>query len=292
MFCGNRVPGNNDLRCRVFATGTMFDTLASFTGSLRRQGTPEESSEAAAPDATRRRFPRLKLPRRRSVQSAVTPLPVAPPIHGAGLRVLSWNLLRRVGATCEDVARLIEAQNIDVALLQEATVDMEALPSLIGGAFVRHALPGRIHGPAIWARNGMARPRRLPLESRAIRRHALIADIGGTSFACVHLSHGQLLCRRQARAASEALVLPSAVVAGDFNMVGPLRLAGFREVGPREPTHYANGIVPVRIDRCFVRGLVGRHARALDRGRSDHRPIVLDLFAQPTEAGPRQRAAA
>ncbi|MBL8700786.1 MAG: endonuclease/exonuclease/phosphatase family protein [Alphaproteobacteria bacterium] len=226
------------------------------------------------------------------MRSAPPSVPVAPPIKGSGVRVLSWNLLRRIGATCEDVARLIEAQHVDVALLQEATVDMEALPSLIGGAFVRHALPGRIHGPAIWARHGMARPRRVPLESRTIRRHALVAEIGGTAFACVHLSHGQLMCRRQAREASEALATATAVVAGDFNMVGPLKLPGFREVGPREPTHYANGLVPVRIDRCFVRGLVGRHARALDRGRSDHRPIVLDLFAQPHEAAQKFRAAA
>ncbi|MBM3522524.1 MAG: endonuclease/exonuclease/phosphatase family protein [Alphaproteobacteria bacterium] len=225
------------------------------------------------------------------MRKAASSAPVAPPIPGPGLRVLSWNLLRRVGATCEDVARLIEAQGVDVALLQEATAEIEALPSLVGGAFVRHALPGRIHGPAIWARHGMARPRRVPLESRTVRRHALVAEIAGTSFACVHLSHGQLMCRRQAREASEALATVAAVVAGDFNMVGPLRLPGFREVGPREPTHYANGLVPVRIDRCFVRGLVGRHARALDRGRSDHRPIVLDLFAA-SESSQRSRAAA
>jgi endonuclease/exonuclease/phosphatase (EEP) superfamily protein YafD len=79
-----------------------------------------------------------------------------------------------------------------------------------------------------------------------------------------------------------------AVVGGDFNMVGPMHIDGFLEVGPRVPTHYARGLVPVRIDRCFVRGLVCRAAQAGERGRSDHRPILVDL-AVPTA---RTRSAA
>jgi endonuclease/exonuclease/phosphatase (EEP) superfamily protein YafD len=67
-------------------------------------------------------------------------------------------------------------------------------------------------------------------------------------------------------------------------MVGPLRLDGFREVGPRAPTHYANGLLPLRIDRCFVRDLACRDSRVLDRGGSDHRPIMLDLAALPAGA--------
>lgn len=254
----------------------MFDSFSAFTGSLRRRETFADAGDgdSTAKTKRRRRLPRFKLPR---VSMRAAPQPQAPASAHAGLRIVSWNLLRRIGATCEDLARLIESQRVDIALLQEATSEFEALPSLVGGAFVRHALPGRIHGPAIWARNGLARPRRVPLVSRGIRRHAVLADIDGVSFASVHLSHGQLLCRRQAREASDALLTAAAVIAGDFNMVGPLRLEGFREVGPREPTHYANGIVPVRIDRCFVRGFACRHARALDRGRSDHRPILLDL---------------
>jgi endonuclease/exonuclease/phosphatase family metal-dependent hydrolase len=97
----------------------------------------------------------------------------------------------------------------------------------------RYPLPGRIHGPAIWARHGLSQARRVPLFSRAIARHAVVAEAGGMLFASVHLSHGQLMCRRQAREASLALAAGPAVIAGDFNMVGPLRLDGFREVGPR-----------------------------------------------------------
>ncbi len=266
----------------------MFESLSAFTGSLRRRETLSEVRDAVAAEKPHRRFPRLKLPRVR-MRSAHTPKKILPP-SAASLRLLSWNLLRRTGVSCAELARLIEAQEVDIALLQEVTEEFEALPSLVGGAFVRHALPGRIHGPAIWARNGLALPRRVPLVSRAIRRHAVMADIDGVSFASVHLSHGQLACRRQAREACDSLLTASAVLAGDFNMVGPLKLEGFREVGPREPTHYARGLLPVRIDRCFVRGFTCRQSRALDRGRSDHRPILLDLTAVPVKSEIRSAA--
>lgn len=266
----------------------MFDSFSAFTGSLRRRDSVADAGDGTAKKQRRRRLPRFKLPR---VSRRQAPQPQAQPAPHAGLRIVSWNLLRRVGATCDELARLIEAQHVDIALLQEVTAEFESLPSLVGGAFVRHALPGRIHGPAIWARNGFARPRRVPLVSRGIRRHAVLADVDGVSFASVHLSHGQLLCRRQAREASDALLTASAVIAGDFNMVGPLKLEGFREVGPREPTHYANGIVPVRIDRCFVRGFACRQSRALDRGRSDHRPILLDLTPLQLKGDTRAAAA-
>lgn len=269
----------------------MFDSFSAFTGSLRRRDSVADADDSAAKKQRRSRLSRFKLPRvSRRPAPLPHPQPQAQAAPHAGLRIVSWNLLRRVGATCEELARLIDTQHVDIALLQEVTAEFEALPSLVGGAFVRHALPGRIHGPAIWARNGLDRPRRVPLVSRGIRRHAVLADVDGVSFASVHLSHGQLLCRRQAREASDALLTAAAVIAGDFNMVGPLKLAGFREVGPREPTHYANGIVPVRIDRCFVRGFVCRHARALDRGRSDHRPILLDLTPQPVKTDSRAAA--
>jgi hypothetical protein len=35
--------------------------------------------------------------------------------------------------------------------------------------------------------------------------------------------------------------------------------------------------VRFRLDRCLVRGIVCRTARALHAGSSDHRPILLDL---------------
>jgi hypothetical protein len=68
-------------------------------------------------------------------------------------------------------------------------------------------------------------------------------------------------------------------VIGDFNMIGPAVLPGFSDVGPREPTHIAQDMLPVRIDRCLVRGMACHSARALNAGRSDHRPMLLELAA-------------
>ncbi len=56
------------------------------------------------------------------------------------------------------------------------------------------------------------------------------------TFANVHLAGGQLLNRRQlARIAGALRGKPSAII-GDYNIVGPVILPGFRDVGPREPT--------------------------------------------------------
>jgi hypothetical protein len=64
-------------------------------------------------------------------------------------------------------------------------------------------------------------------------------------------------------------------------------LPGFRDVGPREPTHVAGDVVPLRIDRCLLRGVARLEARALFREASDHRPIVVSLATashyQPSE---------
>lgn len=258
----------------------MFAPLNTLADRLRR-------ADARVGLDLARAFDRLPGLRRQAGQGRAGPVVLGD--QDGGLRVLSWNLLRLTGASCAELAWLIERHRVDVALLQEATAEFEALPARVGGSLVRHPLPERIHGPAIWARAGIARARRVPLFSLAIRRHAVVADVGGIGFASVHLSHGQLMCRRQAREASDALTDGPAAIAGDFNMVGPMRLSGFREVGPRAPTHYANGLLPLRIDRCFVRGLVCREARALDRGGSDHRPILLDLVAHPV-AGARVAA--
>jgi len=97
------------------------------------------------------------------------------------------------------------------------------------------------------------------------------------TFANVHLSHGQLLNRRQlARIAAALRGKPSAII-GDYNMVGPVLLPGFADVGPRESTHFASNVVPFRLDRCLVHGLTCRAAAALAFGPSDHRPIRLEL---------------
>ncbi|HEY5083634.1 MAG TPA: endonuclease/exonuclease/phosphatase family protein, partial [Rhizomicrobium sp.] len=71
--------------------------------------------------------------------------------HAGQVRVASWNLLRRVGAGAEDVARLIRSYHPDLMLLQEATEEISALPSLVGGHFFRHPMQKRIYGLAAWS---------------------------------------------------------------------------------------------------------------------------------------------
>ncbi len=203
-------------------------------------------------------------------------------------KIISWNLLRLIGASLDDVVRLIQRERPDLLLMQEATRAIDGLPGRLGGQYLRTPLPGRIHGLAIWSPVPLPRiPSVLKLPSGAMfDRVSQIVDLGGFAVANVHLSHGQVLNRRQLRRIARALPLRAAVM-GDYNLVGPALLPGFRDVGPREHTHIAGDMVPLRIDRCLVRGVACLEARALLREASDHRPIVvrLDLAAH-------QRAAA
>lgn len=198
------------------------------------------------------------------------------------MKIISWNLLRLTGAAVEDVAALAKREKPDVLLMQEATKHMEVLPSLLGGHFHRLSWLGRIHGLAVWSPHHFGPPRALSLPAsrlpgRLPRRRAQIVQVGELTLANVHLSHGQLLNRRQlARIASALRGRPSAII-GDYNIVGPVLLPGFADVGPREPTHFASNVVPFRLDRCLVHGLACRMADALDFGPSDHRPIRLEL---------------
>lgn len=198
------------------------------------------------------------------------------------MRVLSWNLLRLTGAAVEDVAELARREKPDLFLMQEATKLIEELPNLIGGHFHRLSWLGRIHGLAVWSPHHFPRPTALSLPAsrlpgRLPRRRAQIVQVGEITFANVHLSHGQLLNRRQlARIATALQGRPSAII-GDYNAVGPVLLPGFADVGPREPTHLASNVVPFRLDRCLAHGLVCRSSYALDFGPSDHRPIRLEL---------------
>ena len=201
------------------------------------------------------------------------------------MKVISWNLLRLTGAAVEDVAALVERERPDLLLIQEATEEMETLPRLVGGYFHWEPLPARIHGLAAWSPHPLPPPQSLPLPisrmpGRVPRRMAQLIRIGDITVANVHLSHGQLLNRRQLLRIAHTLDGPAAVI-GDYNAVGPTALPGFRDVGPREPTHIARNVLPFRLDRCLVRGLHCAEARALDRGRSDHRPIALELAAPP-----------
>jgi endonuclease/exonuclease/phosphatase family metal-dependent hydrolase len=199
----------------------------------------------------------------------------------ADLRVLSWNLLRRVGARVEDVARLVKSHHPDLLFLQEATEDIAALPTLVGGHFFRHGMERRIYGLAAWSPHPFPPTRmlRLPasvLPGRLPPRHAQLVQFHGITFANVHLSHGQFLNRWQLLHIASALEGPSAII-GDFNAVGPTLLSGFRDIGPRRRTHRAGNIVNLRLDRCLARDLSCVDAEVLERSTSDHHPIVLDL---------------
>ncbi|MBV9811865.1 MAG: endonuclease/exonuclease/phosphatase family protein [Acetobacteraceae bacterium] len=206
-------------------------------------------------------------------------------------RIVSWNLLRRTGASLDDVAGLIALAAPDLLLMQEATPEIESLAGRVGGHLARAPLPGRIHGPAIWTRHAWTVPPMvLALPAGTIvDRVCQILDLGEFAVANVHLSHGQLLNRRQLRFIADALP-PRAAVLGDYNLIGPAMLPGFRDVGPRQPTHIMGEIVPVRLDRCLVRGLACQHASVLPRGRSDHHPIVVHLAAAAGASHPRRVA--
>jgi endonuclease/exonuclease/phosphatase (EEP) superfamily protein YafD len=194
------------------------------------------------------------------------------------MKIISWNLLRLTGASLDDVVRLIHRERPDLLLMQEATVAIDGLPARVGGQYLRSPLPGRIHGLASWSPVALPRAATvLKLPSGAMfDRVSQIIDLGGFAVANVHLSHGQVLNRRQLRRIARVLPLRAAVM-GDYNLVGPALLPGFRDVGPREHTHIAGDVVPLRIDRCLVRGVACLEARALLREASDHRPIVVRL---------------
>ena len=197
------------------------------------------------------------------------------------MKIISWNLLRLTGATVEDVAALIKKHRPDLLLMQEATEEVTALPALAGGYVRRQPLHGRVYGLAAWSPHPLAPSDALPLPvstmpGRVPPRLAQIVRVGGINFANVHLSHGQILNRRQLSRVARSLNGPTAII-GDYNAVGPILLAAFNDVGPRQPTHLANNIISFRLDRCMVRGLQCSSAQVLERGPSDHHPIVLIL---------------
>lgn len=193
------------------------------------------------------------------------------------MKIISWNLLRLTGATIGDVVRLVRHERPDLLLMQEATRDIDALPDFLGGFYARAPLPGRVHGLAAWSPSPHKRPMVLRLPSGAVvDRVCQIIDLGAFSVANVHLSHGQLLNRRQLRHIAQHLPQRAAVL-GDYNLVGPALLPGFTDSGPREPTHRCAEIVPLRLDRCYARGLDCLEAAALPRHNSDHRPIMVRL---------------
>lgn len=207
------------------------------------------------------------------------------PAGGGNLKVISWNLLRLTGAQVEDVAALVKRHHPDLLFLQEATEEMADLPALVGGYFFREPLEGRIYGLAVWSPHPLLRPYalRLPVSQvpgRVPPRVAQIVQLGDVTFVNVHLSHGQFLNRWQLLHIANAVDGPAAIV-GDYNAVGPIKLAGFKDVGPRQSTHSPNDIISFRLDRCMARGLRCSYARVLARGSSDHHPIFLTLHTLP-----------
>lgn len=194
------------------------------------------------------------------------------------MKLLSWNLLRLTGATLHDVASLIERERPDLMLMQEATHAIDGLPDRIGGVYARAPLPGRVHGLAMWMPQApLERSVTLPLPpGMIVDRICQILDVGPFTVANVHLSHGQLLNRRQLRRIAAYLPAHAAII-GDYNLVGPVMLPGFRDAGPRRYTHLSADFWPLRLDRCLVRGLVCTETAVLPRGVSDHRPIMMRL---------------
>jgi endonuclease/exonuclease/phosphatase family metal-dependent hydrolase len=178
------------------------------------------------------------------------------------------------------VADLVAREQPDVLLMQEATQAIDRLPDLVGGHYMRKLQPGRVHGLAVWTRRKPVEPPKVvPLPQGAMfRRIGIVVDMGDFAVGNVHLSHGQVLNRRQLWKIAAALPDRAAVL-GDFNLVGPCLLPGFRDVGPRAPTHRCGDVLPLRIDRCLVRGLDCLGTAVLGRASSDHHPIVVRLAA-------------
>lgn len=194
------------------------------------------------------------------------------------MKLISWNLLHRNGAELAEVARLITHHRPDMLLMQEVTEVFAGLIPLVGGTFSREPLPGRVHGLGMWMPHPFPRPPTVfPVPSGAVvRRVCQVVELGGMSVANMHLSHGQMLNRRQLRFIAGRL-LPTAVMVGDFNMLGPAMVPGFHDAGLRQQTHRMSNLIPLRLDRCLLRGLICTQADVLPRGASDHHPIMLQL---------------
>ena len=196
------------------------------------------------------------------------------------VRIISWNLLHSIGARAEHVTALVQRHRPDLLLMQEATAEIDRIPERLGGHYARLSLPGRNHGLAAWSPNPLHDPAESLVLQRGmvVRRVCQIINLGGFSVANVHLSHGQMLNRRQLRRIAAALP-ERAVILGDCNMVGASLLPGFSDVGSRQHTHRMSEVIPLRLDRCFIRGMRCLDFEVLEQGASDHKPLKVVLAA-------------
>ena len=193
------------------------------------------------------------------------------------MKVISWNLWHRGGAVLAHLAALIEAERPDLLLMQEAKPNLSELTDVVGGHFHFLALPKRVYGLGAWTPHDIPKQEFVELPSsklpgRVPPRLAQLLHVRGIGFANVHLSHGQLLNRRQVRTAAKRLEGPAAII-GDYNAVGAISLTGFHDAGPRKRTHKFR----TRLDRCLIRQIECKGATVLDRGPSDHHPIRMEL---------------
>jgi endonuclease/exonuclease/phosphatase family metal-dependent hydrolase len=192
--------------------------------------------------------------------------------------IVSWNLLHSIGARMENVAALAQRHTPDLLLMQEATAEIDHLTTRLGGHYARIALPGRHHGLAAWSPHELHSPATSLALQRGliVQRVCQIINMGSFSVANVHLSHGQMLNRRQLRRIAAALPERAAIL-GDCNMVGAPFLPGFADIGSRQPTHRMSNILPLRLDRCLTRALHCTSFEVLDQGASDHHPLKVVL---------------
>lgn len=193
------------------------------------------------------------------------------------IKVISWNLWHRAGAVLADLVALIEAERPDLLLMQEAKSPLDSLTHFVGGHFHWQEMQRRVYGLAYWSPHDLHQAHSIPLPVspfplRVPPRLAQLLKFEDITFANVHLSHGQILNRRQLLTIAQGTTGPTAIM-GDCNAVGRLRIPEFDEVGPLDPTHKLR----TRLDRCLVRGLYCHKARVLARGPSDHHPIEVLL---------------
>ena len=197
------------------------------------------------------------------------------------MKLVSWNLLHREGATVDQIAQVLMHEKPDMVLMQEVTKGINILPKIAGGYYHHQTWPGKRYGMAVWSAHPFhsADPLQLPyskLPGSFPTRYAQVINIKGITIANVHLSHGQVLNRRQLYAIAGE-TNGETVIMGDFNAVGPTVLKSFKDIGPRQPTHRAQKLIPFRLDRCLVRGLECTHSKILHPYNSDHHPILVSV---------------